>query len=236
MTDHKGKLQPFNELGGTSGVMMPSFGGPSGSSSAGKVQEAETLSRGTESPRIMEDIGNLHPDIHILSEERRHLLASKRGEVERRIQERVAAQASSATSCQQQDSLNTRGAVVGNRQLDDVDSGNLQVGRSNQPSVIGPNSFTGFVGYNEASKGPPQISTIQHELPIERRENIPSQFQNVANNCGSRNHNSVNHLTSFSLKEHWKPVPGTDGDLHVATMMKDGNVMTRHVSPGYSHP
>ncbi|XP_019437490.1 PREDICTED: chromatin structure-remodeling complex protein SYD-like isoform X2 [Lupinus angustifolius] len=227
LSDHKGKLQSLNELGNTSGVMMP-LGGPSGSTSAGKVQEAETLSKGTESPRIMDDSGNLHSDIHILSEEKKHLLATRR-EVERRIQERVVGQASSATSSHQQDSSSTRGAVV-NRHLDDVDSGNLQVGRSNQPSVIGSSSWTGFVGHNEASKGPPQISAIQNELPIERRENIPSQFQNVGNSCGSGNHNSVNHLTSYSLKEHWKPVPGTGGDLHGATM-KNGNVMTNHVSP-----
>ncbi|KAJ1395171.1 SNF2-related, N-terminal domain [Sesbania bispinosa] len=239
LIDHKGKSQSFNEPGNSSGVMMP-FGGsnnvrqtdknPSGSSSAGKFLEADSLSKGTESPRMLEDKGNLHSDVHILSEERKHL-ATKGGEVERRIQERVAAQASSATSCQQQDSSSTRGAVVGNNHLDDVDNGNMQVGRSNQPSVIGLNSWTGFAGHNETSKGPPQIPTTQHELPIERRENIPSQFHNVGNNCGSRNHNSINHLTSYSLKEHWKPVPGTDSDPHGATMMKNGNVMTKNVSP-----
>ncbi|XP_027331720.1 chromatin structure-remodeling complex protein SYD [Abrus precatorius] len=225
LIDHKGKSQSFNELGNTSGVMMP-FGGPSnvrqtdknpsGSSSAGKIIEADPLSKGTESPRMLEDKGNLQ--------------VTKRGEVERRIQERVAGQASSATSSQQQESSGTKGAVVGNNHLDDVDNGNLLVGRSNQPSVVGLNSWAGFSGSNEASKGPPPMSTIQHELPLERRENIPSQFQNVGNNCGSRNHNSVNPLASYSLKEHWKPVPGTDNDLHGASMMKDGSVMMKHVS------
>ncbi|XP_027916125.1 chromatin structure-remodeling complex protein SYD [Vigna unguiculata] len=220
LIDHKGKSQSFNESNNASGVMMP-FGGPSnvrltdknpsGSSSAGKIVEADSLSKGTESPRTMEDKGNLH--------------VTKR-DVERRIQERVTTQASSVTSCQQQDSSCTRGAVVGNH-FDDVDTSNMPVGRSNQSSVVGPNSWTGFSGANEASKGPPQISTIQHELPIERRENIPCQFQNVGNNCGSRNHN----LSSFSLKEQWKSVPGTESDPHGATMMKDGNVMIKHVSP-----
>ena len=190
---------------------------PSGSSSAGKIVEADSLSKGTESPRTMEDKGNLNV---------------RKIDVERRIQERVTTQASSVTSSQQQDSSSTRGAVVGNNHLDDVDTSNIPVGRSNQSSVVGPNSWAGFAGANEASKGPPQISTIQHELPIiERRENIPSQFQNVGNNCGSRNHN----LSSFSLKEQWKSVPGTDSDPHGATMMKDGNVMIKHVSPGVNH-
>ncbi|KAK7387852.1 hypothetical protein VNO78_22648 [Psophocarpus tetragonolobus] len=226
LIDHKGKLQSFNEPGNASGVMMP-FGGPSnvrqtdknpsGSSSAGKIVETDSLSKGTESPRTLDDKGNLH--------------VTKRGEVDRRIQERVTAQASSVTSCQQQDSSSTRGAVVGNNHLDDVDTGNMQVGRPNQSSVVGPTSWAGFAGANEALKGPPQISTIPNELPIERRENIPSLFQNVGNNCGSRNHNSVNHLSSFSLKEQWKPVPGTDSDLHGATIVKDGNVMIKHVSP-----
>ncbi|XP_017423795.1 chromatin structure-remodeling complex protein SYD isoform X2 [Vigna angularis] len=220
LIDHKGKSQSLNESNNASGVMMP-FGGPSnvrqsdknpsGSSSAGKIVEADSLPKGTESPRTMEDKGNLH--------------VTKR-DVERRIQERMTTQASSVTSCQQQDSSCTRGAVVGNH-LDDVDTSNMPVGRPNQSSVVGPNSWAGFAGANEASKGPPQISTIQHELPIERRENIPSQFQNVVNNCGSRNHS----LSSFSLKEQWKSVPGTESDPHGATMMKDGNVMIKHVSP-----
>ncbi|KAL2339088.1 hypothetical protein Fmac_013534 [Flemingia macrophylla] len=225
LIDQKGRSQSFNEPGNASGMMMP-FGGssnvrqtdknPSGSSSAGKIVEADSFSKGTESPRPLDDKGNLH--------------STKRGEVERRIQERASAQASSATSCQQQDSSSTRGAVVGSNHLDDIDNSNMQVGRSIQSSVVGPNSWAGFAGSNEASKGPSQISSIQHELPMERRENIPSQFQNVGHNGSSRNHNSVNQLSSFSLKEQWKPVPGIDSDPHGATMMKDGNVMIKHVS------
>ncbi|KAK7264579.1 hypothetical protein RJT34_32188 [Clitoria ternatea] len=222
----KGKSQSLNEPGNSSGVMMP-FGGlsnvrqtdkiPSGSSSAGKIIESDTSLKGTESPRTLEDIGNLH--------------VTKRGEIERRMQERVAAQASSVTSSQQQDSSSTRGAIVGNNQLDDADNVNPQVGRSNQTSGVGPNNWVGFTGPNEASKGLQQISTFQHESPMERRENISSQFQNVGNSSGSLNHNSANHLASFSLKEHWKPVPGTDSDPHVPTMMKEGNVIVKHASP-----
>lgn len=241
LIDHKGKSQSFNEPVNTSGVMVP-FGGlsnvrqtdknPFGSSSAGKFLEADSLSTGTESPRMLEDTGNLNSDIHMNSQERKHLLATKIGELER-VQERVVA--SSAISCQQQDSLSTRGTVAGNNHLDEVGNANMQVGRSNQPSIVGSNSWTGFTGHNEASKGPPQIPTIQHELPTERRENIPSPFQNVGNSCGSLNHNSVNHLASYSLKEHWKLVPETDRDPHGATVMKDGNAMTKNVSSGESH-
>lgn len=238
LIDPKGKSQSLNEPSITSGAIMP-FGSssnlrqadknPSGSSSAGRFMEAEPLSKGTENPGMLEDKGNLHSDIHTLSEDRKHL-ATKKEEFERRIQERVAAQASSATPGQQQDSSGTWGVVV----LGDVDNGNLQVERSNQSSIAGPNSWTGFAGLSEASKGPPQLSTIQHELPIERRENIPSHFQNASNSGGSRNHNSVNHL-AYSLKEHWKPVPGTDSNPHGVTMMKDGNLMAKNVSTGESH-
>ncbi|XP_016207436.1 uncharacterized protein LOC107647901 isoform X2 [Arachis ipaensis] len=58
-------------------------------------------------------------DKGILSEERKHLLAVKKVELEKQIQERAGAQASSTTSFQQQDSSSTKG---------DVDSGNLQYG------------------------------------------------------------------------------------------------------------
>ncbi|XP_004508316.1 uncharacterized protein [Cicer arietinum] len=223
--DPKGKSQSLHEPGNTPGVIMP-FGSssnvrqtdknPPGSSSAGNFLEAESLVMGTKSPRMLEDKGNLHSDIQTSSEDRKHLAAKR--DVERRIQDRVVAQSSSATPYQQKDSSSTRG-IVGNSHLDDVDNGNLQAGRANQPSVVGPNNWTGFTGPSEASKGSPQVSTIQHELPIERRENIPSQF-----------HNSIKHLNSYSLQEHWKPVPGINSNPHGVTMMKDGNLLGKNVS------
>lgn len=227
--DPKGKSQSLHEPGNTPGVIMP-FGSssnvrqtdknPPGSSSAGNFLEAESLVMGTKSPRMLEDKGNLHSDIQTSSEDRKHLAAKR--DVERRIQDRVVAQSSSATPYQQKDSSSTRG-IVGNSHLDDVDNGNLQAGRANQPSVVGPNNWTGFTGPSEASKGSPQVSTIQHELPIERRENIPSQF-----------HNSIKHLNSYSLQEHWKPVPGINSNPHGVTMMKDGNLLGKNVSAGES--
>ncbi|KAL1320112.1 uncharacterized protein [Arachis hypogaea] len=231
-TDHKGKSQSSVELGTSSGVMMP-FGGlnnmrqpdnnnSSGSPSAGKSLEATSFSKGTESAIMTGDKG-------ILSEERKHLLAVKKVELEKQIQERAGAQASSATSFQQQDSSSTKG---------DVDSGNLQVGLSNRPSsVIGLNKqmnpeingFTGFASSDEASEGPSQVSSLQHELPIERRDNVVNQFQNMVNSGGSRNHHSINHLT-YALKEHWKPVPGTGIDPQGASLMKDADLLAKNVS------
>lgn len=226
--------------------MRQSDKNPSGSSSAGKILEADSLSKGVESPKMMEDKGNLHSDAHALVEERKHLLASKKAEVERQIQERVAAHACSTTTFQQQDSVSARGSLVVNNHLDDVDNSNVQVGRSNQPSAVmglmnkpvNPEviNWTGFVSHNEALKGPLQASAVQHELSVERRENIPGHFQNIGNNSGgSRGHNSVNHLPSYSLKDHWKPAPGADSDPQGMAMLKDVNVMAKHVSTGENH-
>lgn len=233
--------------------MMP-FGGlnsmrqtdknPSLSSPAGKILEADSFFKGVESPNMMEDKGNPHPDVHTLVEERKHLLSLKKGEVERQIQERVASQAFPNPTFQQHDSVSTKGSLGINNQLDDFDNSNLQAGRSNQAStVMGVNkpvnpdaiNWSGFVTQNDTLKGPPlQVSAIQHELPFERRENIPSHFQNITNNNGgSRNQSSV--LTSYSLKEHWKPVPATDSDPQGVTMLKDVNNMTKHVSMGEHH-
>ncbi|KAI9115171.1 hypothetical protein K1719_014184 [Acacia pycnantha] len=231
--DQKGKSQSSNEPNNASGMMMP-FGGlnnmrptdknPSLSSSAGKILEADSFLKGVESPNMMEDKGNLHSD---------------KGEVERQIQERVAAQPFSNPTFQQHDSVSARGSLV-NAHLDDVDNNNLQAGRSNQAStVMGLNkpvnpdgiNWSGFVTQNDTLKGPLQVSAVQHELPVERRDNIPSHFQHIGNNNGgSGNHNSVSHLPSYSLKEHWRPVPGTDSDPQGVTMLKDVNVMAKHVS------
>ncbi|QHN84352.1 Importin [Arachis hypogaea] len=90
------------------------------SPSAGKSLEATSFSKGTESAIMTGDKG-------ILSEERKHLLAVKKVELEKQIQERAGAQASSTTSFQQQDSSSTKG---------DVDS----VWR---PSVLGTNITLG---------------------------------------------------------------------------------------------
>ncbi|QHO21327.1 Chromatin structure-remodeling complex protein SYD [Arachis hypogaea] len=213
------------QVGGLNNLRQPDTT-PSGSSSAAKVQEVNSLPKGTESPRTMEDKVMPHSDIHMLSDEWKHLSATKRGEADRRIQERAAAQGSLDTLSRQLESLSTTAAGVVNSHLDDDVNRNVQVGRSNQPPVVGLNSWTGFAGQNEASKGLPKIST---GLPIDRRDIIASQFQSI-NKCGSVNHNSVNNMTSYSLKEHWKHVSGTDSDLH-GSMMKEGNVITKHVSP-----
>lgn len=221
--DHKGKSQSSSELGNSSGVMMPfgclnnmrqSDSNPSGPSSTGKTVEADSYSKGTESPRVMEDNG-------ILSEERKHLLAAKKGEFEKQIQEKVAAQASLTTSFQQ-DSSSTRGSLVVNNLLDDVNDDNMLVLRSNHPSsVTGLNKqtnpeisgWTGFASPNEAAKGSPQ----------------PSQFLNIVNNGGSRNHDP------YSLKDHWKPIAGIDVHSQGAMMMQDTNSMIKYVSSGNSH-
>ncbi|XLU95064.1 hypothetical protein S245_009416, partial [Arachis hypogaea] len=113
-TDHKKNSQSSVELGTSSGAMMP-FGGlnnmrqpdnnnSSGSPSAGKSLEATSFSKKTESAIMTGDKG-------ILSEERKHLLDVKKVELEKKIQERAGAQASSTTSFQQQDSSSTKGDV-----------------------------------------------------------------------------------------------------------------------------
>lgn len=196
---------------------------PSGSSSAGKILDAESLAKGAESPRVMEVMRPFN--------EAREQLMKMKADVEKQNHERMAAQACSNTMFQQQDSVNARGSLVVNNHLDDVDNGNLQVGKSNQPSsVMGLNkpvnpdisNWTGFASHNEALNGPLQVS-----LPIERRDNIPSHFQNIGNNRGgSQNPNSVNHLPNDSLKDHWKPASGSDSD-HQGV-----NVMRKHVSTG----
>ncbi|KAI4345493.1 hypothetical protein L6164_012612 [Bauhinia variegata] len=242
--DQKGKSQSSTELSNTSGVMMP-FGGLNNArqtdknhsaSSSGKI---DSLPKGTESPRTMEDKTNLHYDVHALTEERKHLHATKRAEVERQIQERMAPQASLTTTFQQRDPFNARGSIVANNPLDDVDNSNLQGGKSNQTSsVMGLNKqvnpemfgWTGFGSHNEASKGSLQVSLIQHELPTERRETVPSQFQNIGTSGASGNQHSMNHLTSYSLKEQWKPASGTDNDPQGVAIMKDASAMTKHVS------
>ncbi|WJX32252.1 hypothetical protein P8452_20597 [Trifolium repens] len=78
----------------------------------------------------------------------------------------VTCQGSSAGKCLEAESL-SKGSE-GPRMLEDK----------------GSNNWIGFTVPSKASKGPQQISTIQHELPIERRENIPSQIQNSKEGMG----------------------------------------------------
>ncbi|XLR58283.1 hypothetical protein S83_008955 [Arachis hypogaea] len=111
-------MMPF---GGLNNMRQPDNNNSSGSPSAGKSLEATSFSKKTESAIMTGDKG-------ILSEERKHLLDVKKVELEKKIQERAGAQASSTTSFQQQDSSSTKG---------DVDN----VWR---PSLLGTKELEGF--------------------------------------------------------------------------------------------
>ncbi|KAK3204717.1 hypothetical protein Dsin_018763, partial [Dipteronia sinensis] len=83
------------------------------------------------------------------------------------------------------------------------------------------NSWTGIGSHNEVLRRPLPTSTIQHELLPERNENAPSQFQSVGNLSG--NQHADGHLSSFSMRECWKPVSGTDNGHHTVVPIKDAD-------------
>lgn len=196
-------------------------------SSSGKLQEADTFPKDAESPK-MEDKNGPTSDLSVIADERKHILAGRKPEVERQTQE---------ITSQQPNSSNTRGNPV-----EDMEIGHLQVGRSNQvSSAMGINkqmnpeiiSWTGIGNHNEVSRGPLLGSSLPHELVAERKDSNPSQFQNIGNSIGLGKH--ADSHPSFSLKEHWKPISGVENDHQTVIPMRDGSMMSKHASQGKNH-
>jgi hypothetical protein len=244
LSDHKGKAQSSNEPSSSPDVMMP-FGRPNTvretdilppvASSTGRLMEADAFPREAESLKMTEDKNRLTSDISVLAEENKHLLAARKLEAETQTQEIAASQACLTMVPQQPGSLNTRVALAVSNPVEDVENGHLQVGRANQASSVMGRSWTGIGGRSEVSRGPMLASSLQRELVPERKDSNPSQFQNLSNSSGPGNQHADGQLSSFTLKEQWRPILGVGNDHHTTIPMKDANVMSKRVSQGKNH-
>ncbi|KAJ7955032.1 chromatin structure-remodeling complex protein SYD-like [Quillaja saponaria] len=145
LIDQKRKVQSSNEPSSMPGILMP-LGGlinvreadktPPGSSSTGRLVEDDSLSKGAESPKMIEDKNSPRSDLPLLTDERKHLVASQKVMAETDIQEKMASQACFTTAFNPPDSLSEKGPLVVTNPMDVIEHGNLRVGRAYQASLV----------------------------------------------------------------------------------------------------
>ncbi|XP_021808623.1 chromatin structure-remodeling complex protein SYD isoform X1 [Prunus avium] len=246
--DHKGKTQFSNEPNSISDSTTP-YGRlnneretdkmlPS-ASSTGKFLETDSLSKETENPK-MEEKNGPPPDLFVLAEERKHLLASQKSESETQTLETTASPACLTMTSQQPESSGARSGLPVSNPVENMENGHLQVGRANQTSsLMGMNkqnseiiSWTGVGNQNEVSRGLLAASAGQAELVSERNDNAPGQFPNLGSSSALGSQHTDNHPTSFSFGDRWKPISGIGNDHHSASASKDAHMMPKRVSHG----
>ncbi|BBG93235.1 P-loop containing nucleoside triphosphate hydrolases superfamily protein [Prunus dulcis] len=246
--DHKGKTQfsnepnsifdsttPYGRLNNEreTDKMLP------GASSTGKFLETDSLSKETENPS-MEEKNGPPPDLFVLAEDRKHLLASQKPESETQTLETTASPACLTMTSQQPESSGARSGLPVSNPVENMENGHLQVGRANQTSsLMGMNkqnseiiSWTGVGNQNEVSRGLLPASAGQPELVSERNNNAPGQFPNLGSSSALGSQHTDNHPTSFSFGDRWKPISGIGNDHHSASASKDAHMMPKHVSYG----
>ncbi|KAM6545251.1 hypothetical protein CsatB_025987 [Cannabis sativa] len=227
LMDHRGKVtssEPNNAPD-----MMP-FGRmnnaketdkiPPGTLSTGRFQDIDSSSKEAGNMKAEDKSGPAFDQF--LPEERKYLQTSRKPDVETQTSEITASQAS-MTMASQHDSSGTRSGLAFSVPGDKVENGHQLAGRANQAvSLMAANkhinpeivNWTTAGNHDDVSRGVLPSSAVQHELVPERRDNVQSQGHNLSNISGSGNHHSDNNLSSFSSRDHWKPVSGTDNNHH----------------------
>ncbi|XP_024039562.1 chromatin structure-remodeling complex protein SYD isoform X2 [Citrus clementina] len=206
---------------------------PPGGSSSGGFLEADSSSKEVENLKMMDKSGP--PADHSIHAEERKQLATGKLEAEMQSQETAESQAFFTSASQQLESASTRGTLAITNPVNDVENGHLFVGRANVASVTGINkpmnseinSWTGIGSQNEVPRRPLPAPTVQHELV---KDNDPTLFKSFGHSGASGNQHANSHLSSFSIRDQWKPVSGTDSDRYSLIPVKDASGMLRHTS------
>lgn len=187
--------------------------------SSGKLLEADTLAKESESPKMEENSGPSRDQFF------------QKGDAE------TQTTACLSVASQQPDSGARRGLTA--NPVENIQTGHLQVGRANPASsLMGMNkqnsdisSWTGVGNQSEVSRGLLPPSAVQPEIVPERKDTTPSQFQNLGNNVLGNQHTS-NHPASFASRDRWKPISAIGNDHHQGVASKDAQMMQKHVSKG----
>lgn len=240
---HAGKVQSSNDPNIIPGGAVP-FGRlgnakesdriPPGPPSSGRILEAENS-------RTVEDKGGSSLDQSMLAEDKKPIPAASKVEVEIKGQETADSLAGLPNVAEQTEFLSTRGSLASGNPTDNMENGNILVGRGNlPPPVMSMNkqmnsemhSWTGIGGHDEVLRRPFPASTIQRELLPERKDNVPGQFQSVGNRGFSGNQLADGQLSAFSMREHWKSVPATDNGHHAMVPINGAGLMSKPASHG----
>lgn len=164
---------------------------PSGALPAGRFSEADSLTKEAEKFKMMEVKNGPPPNLSLVAEERKHLLATRKLETDIHGQEAVESRAFSMMASQQPDSATRRGGSTVSNTLDDMENGHLCSGKADQafPMMctnkhVNPemSSWSAISNHNEVPTASLAASTFQHEMR-ERKDNVPSQLHSPGNSA-----------------------------------------------------
>ncbi|XP_065863549.1 chromatin structure-remodeling complex protein SYD isoform X2 [Euphorbia lathyris] len=202
LIDPQGKAQASHEQSNIAEVAMTfgrlnnakeSDGVPAGALSTGRFLDGNYLSKEPEKLRVMEDKSGPPSDLPVLADERKQLISNRKLEADMQSQEKVESQALFTASVYQPDSA--RGGLASNNPVESTGNGHLQAGRPdlfaasmvsiNKPVNPESISWAGVGSNNMVPRVSQHSSAIQHELVLDRKDNVSTQFQSLANSSVS---------------------------------------------------
>lgn len=150
------------------------------------------------------------------------------------MREKINSQTCLSTASHPPDFSGARGGLTTNNPVEDVENNNhLNTAAVGMSKPINPEtvSWTGIGSTNEVSRGSLPAFTSQHELVVDRKNNVSSQLHVVRNNSGLGSQH-IDNQSSFSMGERWKPISGTYDGYHTVIPSRDASVLPNLASHG----
>ncbi|XP_038899000.1 LOW QUALITY PROTEIN: chromatin structure-remodeling complex protein SYD [Benincasa hispida] len=234
--DPRGIAQSFNEARSSTEVMMPSgkldaaretgMVAP-GAISAGRIFEADPM-KDVDNKRV-EDKKGTPSDYSVQAEVRK-----TEAEV---MREKAASQTCLSSGSHPPNFSSARGILTANNPVEDLENSNLQA-----PAAMGMSkplnpetvSWTGIGSTNEVSRGSLPAFASQHELVVDRKNDVSAQLHVVRNNSGLGSQH-IDSQSSFSMGERWKPISGTYDQYHAVMPSRDASVIPNLASHDDMH-
>ncbi|XP_008438779.2 chromatin structure-remodeling complex protein SYD isoform X1 [Cucumis melo] len=234
--DPRGISQSFNEARSSNEGMMPSgkldagretgMVAP-GTVSAGRTFEADSMKE-VDNRRVEEKKGT-PPDYSVQAEVRK---AEAEG-----MREKTTAQTCLSSGSHPPDFSGTRGVLTAHNPVEDLENSNLQataaagISKPLNPETVG---WTGIGSTNEVSRVSLPAFASQHELVVDRKNDVSAQLHIVRNNSGLGSQH-IDSQSSFSMGERWKPISGTYDQYHAVMPSRDASVIPNIASHDDMH-
>lgn len=215
-----GKLDAARETG----TVIP------GAISAGRIYEADSMKEVDN--RRVEDKKGTPSDYSVQAE-------GRKPEAEL-MREKAISQTGLSTALHPPDFSGARGGLTANNPVEDLENSNLLIGQTNQATAavgmskpLNPEtvSWTGIGSTNEVSRGSLPAFASQHELVVDRKNDVSAQLHVVRNNSGLGSQH-IDSQSSFSMGERWKPISGTYDQYHTIMPSRDASVIPNLASHG----
>lgn len=206
------------DAGRETGMVAP------GAVSAGRTFEADS----------MKDIDNRRVEEKKVTSSDYSVQAEVRKAEAEGMREKTTAQTCLSSGSHPPDFSGTRGVLTANNPVEDLENSNLQataaagISKPLNPETVG---WTGIGSTNEVSRVSLPAFASQHELVVDRKNDVSAQLHIVRNNSGLGSQH-IDSQSSFSMGERWKPISGTYDQYHAVMPSRDASVIPNIASHG----